>query len=184
MPTSRSSNPGADQVTRGLAQTGIAITPWPDPHPTQRRANPAGSAGAAASHAKALDLPVCLADDAQDGWHTGRRRCLAWLIRVCLPACDRVGDPAAVPTSCPGSSTAHPSTARPTQIARRTVSRTGSRRVFEKCVELRGFEPRTSCMPWNADQFTRDRDSSLATRLTWPFVQTGSLPFTRVHRGR
>ena len=51
-------------------------------------------------------------------------------------------------------------------------------------VELRGFEPRTSCMPWNAGPFTTVRDSSLATRLSRSFVQIGPLPFTRVHRGR
>jgi hypothetical protein len=55
---------------------------------------------------------------------------------------------------------------------------------LEFLVELRGFEPRTSCMPWNADPFTGGRHSSLATRLSRPFVQIASLPFTRVHRGR
>jgi hypothetical protein len=51
-------------------------------------------------------------------------------------------------------------------------------------VELRGFEPRTSCMPWKAGPFTGVRDSSPGTRLSRSFVQIGSLPFTRVHRGR
>ena len=42
----------------------------------------------------------------------------------------------------------------------------------------------TSCMPWNADPFTRVREGSPKARLSWEFVQDASLPFTRVHCGR
>jgi hypothetical protein len=51
-------------------------------------------------------------------------------------------------------------------------------------VELWGFEPQTSCMPWNAGPFTTARDRSPATGLSWPFVQKRSAAFTRVHCGR
>ena len=51
-------------------------------------------------------------------------------------------------------------------------------------VELRRLELRTSCMPWNTGPFTAVRDSSPATRLSWPFVQNSPPPFTRVHCGR
>jgi hypothetical protein len=53
-----------------------------------------------------------------------------------------------------------------------------------KRVELWGFEPQTSCMPWNAGPFTTARDRSPATGLSWPFVQKRSAAFTRVHCGR
>jgi hypothetical protein len=52
------------------------------------------------------------------------------------------------------------------------------------CVELWGFEPQTSCMPWNTGPFTGVRDGSPATRLIWAFVPERPLPFTGVHRGR
>jgi hypothetical protein len=46
-----------------------------------------------------------------------------------------------------------------------------------KRVELWGFEPQTSCMPWNAGPFTTARDRSPATGLSWPFVQNRSPAF-------
>jgi hypothetical protein len=45
-------------------------------------------------------------------------------------------------------------------------------------VELWGFEPQTSCMPWNGDPFTTVRDRSPATHLSWAFVQDRPFPFT------
>jgi hypothetical protein len=51
-------------------------------------------------------------------------------------------------------------------------------------VELRGFEPRTSCMPCNADPFTTDRCRSPQTPLTSRNVRRSPPGFTTVHCGR
>src|SRR5215813_3992813 len=55
---------------------------------------------------------------------------------------------------------------------------------LRKLVELWGFEPQTSCMPWKAGPFTGVRESSLAARLSWSFVRIASVPFTRIQCGR
>jgi hypothetical protein len=58
----------------------------------------------------------------------------------------------------------------------------GSDLVF--CVELRGFEPRTSCMPWNAGSFTTVHGRPPETALSCEFVHDRPPPFTTVHCGR